>query len=41
VELVRDTLGHASIAATNIYLDSNRDDASGRFLNEGIMRREG
>jgi integrase/recombinase XerD len=41
VELVRDTLGHASIAVTNIYLDSNRDDASGRFLDEGIMRREG
>jgi len=41
VELVRDTLGHASIAVTNVYLDANRDDASGRFLDESIMRNVG
>ncbi len=32
VTLVRDTLGHASIAVTNKYAHAHPDDSSGRFL---------
>jgi len=32
LHLVRDSLGHSSIAVTNIYLESNPDDGSSRYL---------
>lgn len=32
LHLVRDSLGHSSIAVTNIYLESNPEDSSSRYL---------
>lgn len=32
LQLVRDTLGHSSIAVTNVYLESNPEDSSSRYL---------
>jgi integrase/recombinase XerD len=32
LQLVRDTLGHSSIAVTNAYLESNPDDSSSKYL---------
>lgn len=32
LHLVRDTLGHSSVATTNIYLNSNPDDSSSNYL---------
>lgn len=32
LHLVRDTLGHSSIAVTNLYLESNPEDSSSRYL---------
>lgn len=33
INLVRDTLGHSSIAVTNAYLESNPTDSSSKYLN--------
>ncbi len=33
INLVRDTLGHSSIAVTNVYLESNPTDSSSKYLN--------
>ena len=33
IELVRDSLGHSSIAVTNCYLEAAPDDGSSRYLN--------
>ena len=32
LQLVRDTLGHSSIAVTNVYLESNPEDSSSKYL---------
>lgn len=32
LQLVRDTLGHSSIAVTNVYLESNPEDSSSNYL---------
>jgi integrase/recombinase XerD len=32
LHLVRDTLGHSSISVTNLYLESNPEDSSSRYL---------
>jgi integrase/recombinase XerD len=32
IHLVRDTLGHSNISVTNVYLESNPEDSSSKYL---------